>query len=85
SSGSCTHLFNAAKDKVDGQVFDKRGVLGTVCRHGHVIRFRNVYTTAEPAKEIAWMLKDILDDTPGIKCWALTYDVACAMDKAFKV
>ncbi|KAK9244581.1 hypothetical protein V1506DRAFT_522607 [Lipomyces tetrasporus] len=72
------------KDKANRQVFDERGVLGAVCRHGHIIRFRNLYTTGEPAKELAWLLKGILADTPGIKCWALTYDVACAMDKAFK-
>ncbi|KAK9318961.1 hypothetical protein V1517DRAFT_83004 [Lipomyces orientalis] len=84
ASGSCARNFNAMKHKADRQVFDERGVLGAVCRHGHIIRFRNLYTTGEPAKEIAWMLKGILADTPGIKCWALTYDVACAMDKAFK-
>ncbi|KAK9329736.1 hypothetical protein V1520DRAFT_263788, partial [Lipomyces starkeyi] len=82
---SCAHNFNAMTDKADRRVFDEPGVLGAVFRHGQVIRVRNLYTTGEPAKEIACFLKGILDDTPGIKCWALAYDVACPMNKAFKV
>ncbi|KAK9319360.1 hypothetical protein V1517DRAFT_266453, partial [Lipomyces orientalis] len=84
-SGSCARHFNAMKVKADRRSSTNVVYWGVVCRHGHIIRFRNLYTTGEPAKEIAWLLKGILPDTPGIKCWALTYDVACAMDKAFKV
>ncbi|KAK9240005.1 hypothetical protein V1525DRAFT_386013 [Lipomyces kononenkoae] len=83
-SDSCARNFNAMKETIDRRVFDERGILGAVCRHGHVIRFRNLYTTGEPANEIAWLLKGIQEHNPGVKRLALTYDVACAMDKALK-
>ncbi|KAK9245495.1 hypothetical protein V1506DRAFT_506552 [Lipomyces tetrasporus] len=76
-------LFNCTEEAL-GYALGKPSN-SAMCRHGHIIRFRNLFTTGESAKEIAWLLKCIHRDTPGVKRWALTYDVACAMDKAFKI
>ncbi|KAJ8098874.1 hypothetical protein POJ06DRAFT_302744 [Lipomyces tetrasporus] len=58
-SNSCARHFNVTKETTDRRAFDERGILGAVCRHGHIIRFRNWFATGEPAKGIAWLLKCI--------------------------
>ncbi|KAJ8102676.1 hypothetical protein POJ06DRAFT_235640 [Lipomyces tetrasporus] len=62
-------LFNCTEEALDYALCKPSN------SHGHIIRFRNLFTTGESAKEIAWLLKCIHRDTPGVKRWALTYDV----------
>lgn len=77
----CSHFFVAAAEKPRTmKEYDETGLLGVVCRHGHPLRYQNMYQGERFITTYSGLLQVVDAASPDLR-WGLMYDVACRFSK----
>ncbi|KAK9253071.1 hypothetical protein V1507DRAFT_389686 [Lipomyces tetrasporus] len=84
-ANSCASNFQAPKQRPGDALFDSQGLLGVVCRHGHPLFCRNLFTKGEPFGDVLEIVKQVVQRYPTAPKWGVTYDVGCALENSLTV
>ncbi|KAK9233705.1 hypothetical protein V1525DRAFT_351421, partial [Lipomyces kononenkoae] len=84
-ANTCASNFKAPQTRAGDALFDAQGLLGVVCRHGHPLFCRNLFTKGEPFGDVLEIVKQVVHKYPTAQKWGVTYDVGCALESSLTV
>lgn len=76
---NCDSNFRAANKPKTMKQFDETGMMGIACRHGHGVRYQDMYE-GERYKYALNLFRTVVRGNPTLKAFALIYDIGCRFD-----
>ena len=86
SSQGCSHYFaasDAAPKPSSMTNLDETGLMGAVCRHGHPLRYLNMYAGERSASTLS-IVKEVVANLPHSATPVMQYDIACQFSTSLK-
>lgn len=87
SSQGCSHYFaasDAAPKPSSMANLDETGLMGAVCRHGHPLRYLNMYAGERSASTVS-IVREVIANLPHSVTPIMQYDIACKFSRSLQL